>query len=48
MGGTKTKDEIIVPIALGAFRDGDQGPSKVTNDGGVGGGPLITISYKLV
>ena len=24
------KDEIKVPIALGAFRDGDQGPSKVT------------------
>ena len=26
----KTKDEINVPIALSAFRDGDQGPSKVT------------------
>ena len=25
-----TKDEINVPIALSAFRDGDQGPSKVT------------------
>ena len=24
------KDEINVPIALSAFRDGDQGPSKVT------------------
>ena len=24
------KDEINVPIALNAFRDGDQGPSKVT------------------
>ena len=28
--GRYTKDEINVPIALGAFRDGDQGPSKVT------------------
>ena len=26
----KKKDEINVPIALSAFRDGDQGPSKVT------------------
>ena len=24
------KDEINVPVALSAFRDGDQGPSKVT------------------
>ena len=27
------KDEINVPIALSAFRDGDQGPSKVTKTG---------------
>ena len=26
----KVKDEINVSIALSAFRDGDQGPSKVT------------------
>ena len=26
----KAKDEINAPIALSAFRDGDQGPSKVT------------------
>ena len=28
--GSIEKDEINVPIALSAFRDGDQGPSKVT------------------
>ena len=26
----REKDEMNVPIALSAFRDGDQGPSKVT------------------
>ena len=28
--GCAEKDEINVPIALSVFRDGDQGPSKVT------------------
>ena len=30
VSGSIEKDEINVPIALSAFRDGDQGPSKVT------------------
>ena len=36
-----TKGEINVPIALSAFRDGDQGPSKVTTTEGV-----ITLRVK--
>ena len=34
---TEEKDEINVPIALSAPRDGDQGPSKVTKTEPSGG-----------
>ena len=39
------KDEINVPIAFSAFRDGDQGPSKVTKKKLMKSGNASIISH---